>query len=168
MLSLCSVAWAFYPTWASCPYLPYCSVRKQKNASNIRMLESKIKLIDREIESVKDSNELIEERKSLKDQLDTLYMDVAIGAQIRSKVKFVEEGERSTAYFLAVEKHRESNNNIKALTNNGITHSDDTGILKVGSYFYADLFSSTNPNQKDVNEFIENVTLPVLTLEKKC
>ena len=23
MLSLCSVAWAFYPTWASCPYLPY-------------------------------------------------------------------------------------------------------------------------------------------------
>ena len=95
-------------------------------------------------------------------------MDVAIGAQIRSKVKFVEEGERSTAYFLAVEKHRQSNNNIKALANNGITHSDDTGILKVGSDFYADLFSSTNPNQKDVNEFIENVTLPVLTLEKKC
>ena len=49
------------------------------------MLESKIKLIDREIESVKDNNELIEERKSLKDQLDALYMDVAIGAQIRSK-----------------------------------------------------------------------------------
>ena len=23
MLSLCSVAWAFYPAWASCPYLPY-------------------------------------------------------------------------------------------------------------------------------------------------
>ena len=41
------------------------------------------------------------------------------------------------------------------------------GILKVASDFYADLFSSTNPNQKDVNEFIENVTLPVLTLEKQ-
>ena len=90
------------------------------------MLESKIKLIDREIESVKDNscNELIEERKSLKDQLDALYMDVAIGAQIRSKLNFVEEGERSTACFLAVEKHRQSNNNIKALTNNGITHRD--------------------------------------------
>ena len=22
-LSLCSVAWAFYPAWASCPYIPY-------------------------------------------------------------------------------------------------------------------------------------------------
>ena len=144
--------------------IKYCSVRKQKHASNIRMLESEIKLTDREIESVTDNNELIEERKSLKDQLDALYMDVAIGAQIRSKVKFVEEGERSTAYCLAVEKHRQSNNNIKALTNHGITHSDDIGILKVASDFYADLFSSTNPNQEDVNE---NVTLPVLTLEKQ-
>ena len=67
---------------------------------------------------------------------------------------------------MAVEKHRQSNNNIRTLTNNGITHSDDIGILKVASDFYADLFSSTNPNQKDVNECIENVTLPVLTLEK--
>ena len=74
--------------------IKYCSVRKQKHASNIRMWESKIKLIDREIESVKDNNELTEERKSLKDQLDALYMDVAIGAQICSKVKFVEKGER--------------------------------------------------------------------------
>ena len=32
---------------------------------------------------------------------------------------------------------------------------------------FSKLFSSTNPNQKDVNEFIENVTLPVLTLEKQ-
>ena len=33
---------------------------------------------------------------------------------------------------------------------------------------YCDVaFSSTNPNQEDVNEFIENVTLPVLTLEKQ-
>ena len=91
--------------------IKYGSVRKQKHVSNIRMLESKIKLIDREIESVKDSNELIEERKSLKDQLDVLYIfiyslksqvssldvvDVVIGAEIRSKVKFVKEGERST------------------------------------------------------------------------
>ena len=82
----------------------------------------------------------------MKGQLDELYMDVAIGARIRSKVNFVEEGERSTAYLLAVEKHRQSNNNIKALTNNGIKHSDDIGILKVASDFYADLFSSSNPN----------------------
>ena len=51
----------------------------------------------------------------LKSNLMHCTKSEAIGAQIRSKLKFVEEGERSTQYFLAVEKHRQDNNCIKAL-----------------------------------------------------
>ena len=46
-------------------------------------------------------------------------------------------------------------------------NADDKGILNVASDFYAGLFSRTNANQRDVNEFIEHVTLPVLTQEKQ-
>ena len=50
---------------------------------------------------------MVLERRHLKEQLDALYQNKATGAQIRSKVRFVEEGEISTEYFLAVEKHRQ-------------------------------------------------------------
>ena len=98
----------------------------------------------------------------MKEQLDALFLDLAIGTQIRSKVKFVEQGEKSTSYFLAVENHRQNNNNIKALSVNDITYSKDCEILKIAINYYAKLFSSKNPNDDNVNEYLENVNLTTL------
>ena len=61
------------------------------------MLEERTNAIDKELQSQNHNEELDNERKSLKEQLDTLFLDLAIGAQIRSKVKFVEQGEKSTS-----------------------------------------------------------------------
>ena len=36
----------------------------------------------------------------------------ATGAQIRAQATYVEEGEKSTSYFLRLEKHRQLNNKI--------------------------------------------------------
>ena len=66
-------------------------------------------------------------------------MEKAIGAQIRSKVKWIEEGEKSTSYFLAVEKHRQSNNSIKSLSKENTTYTDDVNILKIARDFYTEL-----------------------------
>ena len=59
------------------------------------MLEERINVIDKEFQSQNHNEEIVNERKSLKEQLDALFLDLAIGAQIRSKVKFVEQGETS-------------------------------------------------------------------------
>ena len=67
-------------------------------------------------------------------------MDKAIGAQIRSRIRWIEEGKRSTSYFLGIEKHRQSHNRIKALVKDNITYSDDVGILQVAKDFYSELF----------------------------
>ena len=107
------------------------------------------------------------ERKYFKKQLDSLYQSEAIGAQIRSKVNFVEEGERSTQYFLAVEKHRQDNNCIKALKDKGITYSDAKYLLHVASTFYNELYNSEKPTVDDINTFLDRVNLPVLTQEKQ-
>ena len=80
--------------------------------------------------------ELILERKQLKDELDSKFADKAIGAQIRSKIQFIEEGERSTSYFLGIENHWQNHNMIKALTKNRITHTEDTDILNNAREFY--------------------------------
>ena len=85
------------------------------------------------------------------DKLDVLYTDKAIGAQIRSKVKYIEEEERSPSYFLGVEKQRQPNNRIKALTKDNVTYTDDNGILQIAKDFYSDLFTSRNPSHEAIN-----------------
>ena len=145
----------------------YCCLRTKKELNKIRMLEERINVIDKELQSQNHNEEIVNERKSLKEQLDALFLDLAIGAQIRSKVKFVEQGETSTSYFLAIENHRQNNNNIKALTVNDITYSSDCDILKIASNYYAELFSSKNPNEDHVNDYLENVNLPTLKPESQ-
>ena len=57
--------------------------------------------------------ELLDNRNDLKRDLDKLYAKNAKGAQIRSRVKWVEEGEKSSAYFLSLEKKRMAYNTIE-------------------------------------------------------
>ena len=78
-------------------------------------------------------------------------MDKATGAQIRSRVRWIEEGVRSTSYFLGVENYRQTYNRIKALVKDKVTYSDDNGILKVAQDFYSKLFTSKNPFYDDIN-----------------
>ena len=145
----------------------YCSVRNKQKENEVKHLESKVNTLDQEIQTSCNAEEMIAERRLLKQQLDAIYLDKAIGAQIRSKVNLVEEGERSTEYFLSVEKHRQDHNCIKSLKTNGVTHIDDTEILKVACDFYTELYRSKNPNIEDINRFIENVNVPMLTAEEQ-
>ena len=67
----------------------------------------------------------------------------AQGAQIRSRVQWVEEGESSSAFFFRLEKKRGVDRRISALkTADGKTVSDTAGLCDVITSFYSDLFSS--------------------------
>ena len=50
--------------------------------------------------------------KLLEDQLETLYLQKTYGAQIRSRIKWIESGEKSTKYFLNLEKSRQTKKSI--------------------------------------------------------
>ena len=57
--------------------------------------------------------QLIEERNVLKQSFDRLYAEKAIGAKVRSRARWVEQGEKSTAFFLNLEKIHQSHNVIE-------------------------------------------------------
>ena len=149
----------------------YCCLRNKKQKNEIKLLENSINDLDKKIhnccESAQIITEMVLERRNLKEQLDVLYQNKAIGAQIRSKVRFVEEGERSTEYFLAVEKHRQNNNCIKALRYKGITYSEDDEILDVASKFYAELYTGKTQGVDAINEYLDKVNLPELSPERQ-
>ena len=149
----------------------YCCLRNKKQKNEIKLLENSINDLDKKIhnccKSAQIITEMVLERRHLKEQLDVLYQNKAIEAQIRSKVRFVEEGEKSTEYFLGVEKHRQNNNCIKALRDKGITYSEDDEILNVASKFYTELYTGKTQGVDAINEYLDKVNLPELSPERQ-
>ena len=149
----------------------YCCLRNKKQNNEIKLLENSINDLDKKIHNCCESAQIITkmvlERRHLKEQLDVLYQNKAIGAQIRSKVRFVEERERSKEYFLAIKKHRQNNNCIKALRDKGITYSEDDKILNVASKFYTELYTSKTQGVDAINECLDKVNLPELSPERQ-
>ena len=105
---------------------------------------------------------LLEERKQIKAELDAISRDQALGAQIRSRSKWVEEGEKSTSYFLRLEKYHQMNNCIYALSENKHTFTDDHDILDIAHRFYQSLYSSTDPTMPSISEFLSAIETPKL------
>lgn len=79
----------------------------------------------------------------LHSSLDKMYVSKARGAYIRSKAKWIEEGERSSAYFCRLEKRRQERNTIKTLIIDHQECADPTKISKEIFDFYSRLYSSS-------------------------
>ena len=102
----------------------------------------------------------------LKQNLELLHLDKAKGAQIRSRVKWIEEGERNTKYFCSLEKSRGRQKVITRLQReSGETVSDQNEVLQEQVSFYKELYNQKTRIQ-DVKEatgrFIENIAFPRL------
>lgn len=76
-------------------------------------------------------------------ELAKFDLRVAQGAQVRSRVKWVEEGETSSAFFFRLERKRGVDRRISALrAADGTVVSDATSLCDVITSFYSSLFCS--------------------------
>ncbi len=101
---------------------------------------------------------LIEERQKLKEQLDDYYKNKSKGYQIRARAKWVEEGEKSTKFFLNLEKSRQSSNCIDSLQgDDGIYVYSDAEILKLAKTYYAELHNDKSFSDEEVDDFFNSV-----------
>ena len=100
------------------------------------------------------------ERRNLKKKLDSLYQSRATGYFIRSRARWVEEGERSTSYFLTLEKSRQASNCINCLKYvSGKQHHTDDGILNSAKSFYEQLYISNAASSEDINAYFQSLPL---------
>ena len=91
------------------------------------------------------------------------------GAIIRSKCRWIEEGEKPTKYFCGLEKRNYVNKTIdRLMLNNNIT-IDHTVILNEQKLFYSNLYSSKRlaPLTQEITDFIQtNTHTPLSELQK--
>lgn len=58
---------------------------------------------------------------NLQTQLDNMYLEKAKGAFIRSRARWIEQGEKNTSYFFNLEKQRQVKKKIQKLSVNDVT-----------------------------------------------
>ena len=89
--------------------------------------------------------------------MSKIYSDKAKGSQIRSRIKWVEEGEKNTKLFLGLEKARQTRKNITALKDNKdkLIKKKKSKILELEREYYIVLYESKNPDPIKIEEYIE-------------
>ena len=100
---------------------------------------------------------------SVKNELDEIYDHIAEGIRIRSKCDRYEHGEKSTKFFLNLEKQGGSQNTIKKLVIDDKETTEQTHILEHIREFYETLFKTREQKTKiEMEKFFSDVDIPKL------
>lgn len=84
----------------------------------------------------------------------------------RSHATWCEEGEKSTKYFLSLEKRNYKNKRIVKLVNNNITLSDILTIIQKEKEYYQNLYKSSQENvlnNEELPNFLNKLDVPRLS-----
>ena len=92
-------------------------------------------------------------------RLRALDLEVARGAQVRARPRWVEEVESSSIYFFWLEKENGTDRNISALrASDGTLVTDKDGLCDVFRSFYLDLFSAAPCYLNAHAELLSNIS----------
>lgn len=141
--------------------LAYSSKLAKMQNLKIKTLESQLADFESNVHLYSPDTEHTEHlKKAISMEYDLLYKQRAQGAQIRSKAKWIESGEKSTKYFLSLEKRHQTNNSIYTLKNNtGVKLSSTDHILGEASSFYKKLYTSTNIPTENIKRYLANIKI---------
>ena len=130
-----------------------------KKAQNLKQILAK-----------KETQELLAEHDKIIKELESISLQHTRGACLRSKARWFEWGERSSEYFLNLEKRNYQNKYINKLKKDDrSTITDPTEILNEHQRFFQTLFSSQNPAVDDAkcNFLFDNDSIDRLNTEQQ-
>ena len=108
---------------------------------------------------------------SCKCKLDPFYEEKTNGISIRSKCDWYEYSEKSTKFFLNLEKTQAHQKKIRNILINGKEITDQKEVNNELFAFYNNLFKNDKKSSKyDTTQFLSSIEVPCLTEEQstKC
>ena len=151
--------------------IPFTVKIKKKNNKIKQDLQRNLDLLHQKIDT--DSSEsIINEYYSAKHELEQIEKHEACGIMIRSKAKWIEEGEKNTKYFLSLEKRNYCNKLITQIQVGDTVIDNQEDILKEEKYFYENLYkehidTSAHEYKNVLQEFMHQLEVPQLSEEDK-
>ena len=152
-----SVLWDYFKLRVKQFRITYGIIEAKMHNDTCKNLEVKLKDLDHKIHS--NCSELIQERKRIKDQLDEMYTKKSKGYQFRAWAKYAKQGEKSTQYFLGLEKKRQNSNCIDCLKDgNGNYVYTDNDILDRVKQLCSELYTANDSNDEVMNAYLDTIT----------
>ena len=108
------------------------------------------------------------EMDKFKNELETLYNERVEGIAVRARARWHEHGEKSSKYFLNLEKRNNIKKHIRKLYLSGSFSTDPFEILNAEKHFYSKLYSRQRVNlnsERAENFFLENPNILKLSDE---
>ncbi|XDV29585.1 hypothetical protein PO909_032690 [Leuciscus waleckii] len=99
-------------------------------------------------------------------EFDRAYLEMAKGAYIRSRAKWLEEGEKNSNNFFALEKRNGQRKALSALNIDGVTSKDPKEISEFVSKFYSNLYTSEF-NYDSCEKFINTIKHRILVIDRE-
>jgi len=105
----------------------------------------------------------IEHYLTAKEKLKQFELTDLEAIKIRTKARFLEEGEKSTRYFYSLEKKQKNNHTIKTLTRDNFdTITDTRAILTETHNFYKTLYTAEPTDRQAQNQLFHSYPIPQL------
>ena len=126
-------------------------------------LERKVAELEILIASNSD-DQVHKEYNQYKMELETLYDYITAGLILRSKTSWYEHGEKSSKYFLNVEKRSKAKSHLrKIITDSNTEISDPSEVMRHIKHFYLALYKRrSTKNEKECLEYLNGLSLPKL------
>ena len=142
----------------------YAKNTKKETGILIRKIENEISLLENDPNVVCDMNK----KRALEAQLDNLCNSKAKGAQVRSRYKWITEGEKNTKYFLGLETKQQSSNIIRKLKSiENVVYTSQSDIMGEMCSFYEKLYTSQNISDVDIDTYLADIDTPKLSSVEK-
>ena len=151
---------------ATISYSAYISKQRRKTETELKERLDTLELL------ISIDNEAIDEYTLVKSETEKLLQLKTQGSLIRSRAKYIEEGEKNTKYFLSLEKRNHSIKHIKSLFDQNDNLLEDPGeILNAQKQFYMELYTEQiteqDQDQDLQDEFLKQPNLSRLNEEGK-
>ena len=150
------------------------SIKFSKNRSKLRNLQKNAhEKIVKDFETNPSPTCLQEQYDDSKSWLESWYDDLTKGAILRSKSEWYEKGEKSTKFFLNLEKKNSTKNTIRNVfiknDDNTMSQSDDeVMILNHAKTFYETLFKrKSNCSFNECSVLLSEINTPTLSQKQK-
>ena len=136
----------------------------QKRRARRLELEKKLADLERLLRTNNTEN-ISEEYNICQSELDQLYDYVTAGVIMRSKSSWYKHGEKSSKYFLNLEKHNKAKSHVRSLiSESGIQVNDPTEIMSKVIDFYSKLYTrQSTKTEKECLDYLSRLQIPRLS-----
>ena len=138
---------------------------KKRNARRLE-LESKVKEFKEQLTTAS-NDQLFNDYNKCKEKLESLYDYITDGIILRSRATWYEKGEKSTKYFLNLEKRNKTKSQVRKLINpDGSEETNPKHILANIKSFYSEMYTRRSvKTEKEIFDYLCDLNIPELSHE---